>query len=108
MIVTVELETLHIRSATVFLDHTAKLFFPNLDRLVLSDTARIEGDESYHARVFDVRLMPKLAHLALDCHGLRGAEMLEPFIKHVLPLARSFAFDRIASPSDESRSDPRL
>jgi len=94
MVAIIDLETLHVRNATVFLIDTADLSFPNLHRLVLSDTARIEGDDSDYATVFNAKAMPKLAHLALDCHGLRGAEMLEPFIKHVLPLARSLAFRR--------------
>jgi len=94
MIVIIELETLHLRNATVFLINTADLSFPNLDRLVLSDTARIEGDDSDYATVFNAKAMPKLAHLALDCCGLGGSEMLAPFIKHVLPLARSLAFNR--------------
>jgi len=64
------------------------------NRLVLSDTARIEGDDSDYATVFNAKATPKLAHLALDCYGLGGSEMLEPFIRHVVPLARSLAFNR--------------
>ena len=94
MVMIIELETLHLRNATVFLIDSPDLSFPNLDRLVLCDTARIEGDDSDYADIFNAKAMPKLAHLALDCHGLRGAETLEPFIKHVLPLARSLAFNR--------------
>jgi len=94
MVVIIELETLHLRNAAVFLIDTPDLSFPNLNRLVLSDTARIEGDESDYATMFNARAMPKLAHLALDCRMLGGSEMLAPFVRHVVPLARSLAFNR--------------
>lgn len=89
-----DLKTLHVSDASLILSDTPQLSFPTLKRLVLADRAIIEGDHLAYANVFNTAAMPKLSHLALDCHGLRGSDMLVPFIRHVLPLARALALNR--------------